>query len=216
MNHSNDVNPLTHPNIALLPTEARAVLAFWFDKQNDPFWFVANDAFDKKIDELFSETWQAAVKGECAHWRRVATQAINQADEDTEISMINLAGRLAEILVLDQFSRNLYRGQATAFSQDNMALILAQEAVHQPHFADLPMQWRKFMILPFMHSESALIHKRYFSLFEQLSDAETLDFEYQHLAIIENFGRYPHRNAALNRESTAAEIEFLQQPNSSF
>ena len=78
------------------------------------------------------------------------------------------------------------------------------------------MQWRKFMIIPFMHSESALIHERYLPLFRQLDDATTLDFEYRHKEIIDQFGRYPHRNEALGRKSTEDEKAFLQQPNSSF
>ncbi|WP_350563006.1 DUF924 family protein, partial [Psychrobacter sp. CAL346-MNA-CIBAN-0220] len=80
----------------------------------------------------------------------------------------------------------------------------------------LPMEWRKFTIMPFMHSESAVIHKRYLPLFEQLNDPTTLDFERRHKDIIDEFGRYPHRNEALGRESTAEEDAFLQQPNSSF
>ena len=199
-----------------LNADARAVLEFWFAKENEPYWFVADDSFDKKIREQFADIWQAAIQGECAHWRRGATQAINQADENTEISMINLAGRLAEIIVIDQFSRNLCRGQANAFEQDKMALVLAQEAIGQPCFETLPMSWRKFMIMPFMHSESASIHQQYIPLFQQLNDSLTLDFAYQHQAIIEKFGRYPHRNAALNRVSTKEEFAFLQQPNSSF
>ena len=123
---------------------------------------------------------------------------------------------MAEIIVLDQFSRNLYRGQTEAFAQDSMAVVLAQEAIWQPYFDTLPMQWRKFMIMPFMHSESAMIHKRYLPLFEQLHDSDTLDFEHRHKKIIDQFGRYPHRNDTLGRESTEAEKAFLQQPNSSF
>ena len=123
---------------------------------------------------------------------------------------------MAEIIVLDQFSRNLCRGQACAFDQDKMALVLAQEAICQSDFDTLPMPWRKFMIMPFMHSESAVIHQHYFPLFKQLNEPVTLDFAYHHLAIIKEFGRYPHRNEALNRVSTAAEIAFLQQPDSSF
>ena len=131
-------------------------------------------------------------------------------------SITALAGRLAEIIVLDQFSRNLCRGQASAFAQDGMALALAQEAIQQPYFDTLPMQWRRFIIIPFMHSESAMIHKRYLPLFEQLDDANTLDFEHRHKQIIDQFGRYPHRNEVLNRDSTEDEKNFLKQPNSSF
>lgn len=202
---------LTHIN-----ADAHAVLKFWFDKANEPYWFLADDKFDQTIADRFGEIWQAAKQGECSHWRRTEEHSDIDTYTSSDHLTTNLAGRLAEIIVLDQFSRNLCRKQASAFAQDNMALVLAQEAIHQPTFNDLPWQWRQFMIMPFMHSESAVIHERYLPLFEQLDDAETLDFEHRHQAIIEQFGRYPHRNTALNRESTAAGKEFLTQPNSSF
>ena len=97
-----------------------------------------------------------------------------------------------------------------------MALVLAQEAIEQPDFDTLPVQWRKFMMMPMMHSELLAIHEHYLPLFEQLNDPNTLDFEHQHLAIIERFGRYPHRNKILNRTSTDDEKVFLAQPKSSF
>lgn len=201
---------LTQLALPYLHPDTRAVLEFWFDKDNEPYWFLENADFDQQINDKFSEIWQAAKQGECASWRHT------EGALDINNSMVNLAGRLAEIIVLDQFSRNLCRRQAAAFAQDGMALVLAQEAIHQPSFSNLPGQWRKFMIIPFMHSESTVIHARYLSLFEQLEDPITLDFQHRHQAIIEKFGRYPQRNAALNRTSTAAEKTFLQQPNSSF
>lgn len=196
---------LTHLN-----SDARAVLDFWFDKNNEQYWFAQNDDFDKQIKEKFGNIWQSAKHGECVTWRLATSQT------DSNSSITALAGRLAEIIVLDQFSRNLCRGQADAFAQDGMALALAQEAIKQPQFDNLPMQWRRFIIMPFMHSESAMIHERYLPLFEQLNDANTLDFEHRHKEIIDRFGRYPHRNDVLDRESTDAEEAFLKQPNSSF
>ena len=207
--HSSQLDP---KNIHLehLDANARAVLEFWFDKDNEQYWFAQNDDFDTQIKDKFGDIWKAAKQGECVTWRSA------DAPTDSNSSITALAGRLAEIIVLDQFSRNLCREQACAFAQDGMALVLAQEAIQQPYFDTLPMQWRRFMIIPFMHSESALIHDRYLPLFKQLDDATTLDFENQHKDIIEKFGRYPHRNDILDRESTDAEEAFLQQPNSSF
>ena len=207
-----DLTQLDATNIDLktLHPNARAVLDFWFDKNNAQYWFAKNDDFDQKINDKFGKIWEAAKQGECASWRR------GQEQTGSDSSVINLAGRLAEIIVLDQFSRNLCRDQACAFAQDGMSVILAQEAIKQPHFNNLPMEWRRFTIMPFMHSESIKIHERYLPLFEQLNDAETLDFEHRHLDIIKQFGRYPHRNETLNRESTAEEKTFLQQPDSSF
>lgn len=207
-----DFDGLNQPVFDYLEADARAVLEFWFDKDNEPLWFVQNDDFDSKIQEQFGDIWQKACLGECANWRR--HEDIKASPE--ELALLNLAGRLAEILVLDQFSRNLNRNQAAAFTQDPVALVLAQEAVCQVGFDTLPMQWRKFMIMPMMHSESLVIHKNYLHLFEVLDDPETLDFEHRHAAILKKFGRYPHRNAALGRKSSEAELEFLQQPNSSF
>ena len=207
--HSSQLDP-KNIDLTYLDPDAHAVLDFWFDKNNEAYWFERNDRFDKKIQDKFGDIWHAAKQGECVTWR------IAESSLDGNSSITALAGRLAEIIVLDQFSRNLCRGQASAFAQDGMALALAQEAIQQPYFDTLPMQWRRFIIIPFMHSESAMIHKRYLPLFEQLDDANTLDFEHRHKQIIDQFGRYPHRNEVLNRDSTEDEKNFLKQPNSSF
>ncbi|WP_201536188.1 DUF924 family protein [Psychrobacter immobilis] len=206
------LSQLDSQNISLehLDPDACAVLAFWFDKDNEQYWFAKNDNFDQQINDKFGKIWQMARRGECVTWRNANTP------KDSNSSITSLAGRLAEIIVLDQFSRNLCRGQARAFAQDSMSVVLAQEAIQQPHFGALPVEWRKFIIMPFMHSESLMIHERYLPLFEQLNDAETLDFEQRHKDIIEQFGRYPHRNDTLDRESTDKEEAFLQEPNSSF
>lgn len=207
--HSSQLDP-KNIDLTYLDPDARAVLDFWFDKNNEAYWFEQNDRFDKQIQDKFGGIWEAAKQGECVTWR------IAESLLDGNSSITALAGRLAEIIVLDQFSRNLCRGQASAFAQDGMALALAQEAIQQPYFDTLPMQWRRFIIIPFMHSESAMIHQRYLPLFEQLDDANTLDFEHRHKQIIDQFGRYPHRNEVLNRDSTEDEKNFLKQPNSSF
>ncbi|GAF61218.1 LOW QUALITY PROTEIN: putative transmembrane protein [Psychrobacter sp. JCM 18903] len=191
-----------------LDANARTVLEFGSTKTMSNIGL--RKCFDKQIKDKFGDIWHAAKQGECVTWR------IANAPTDSNSSITALAGRLAEIIVLDQFSRNLCRGQAGAFAQDSMAIALAQEAIGQPHFDTLPTEWRKFIIMPFMHSESLMIHKRYLPLFEKLHDDNTLDFENRHKNIIEQFGRYPHRNDILDRESTDEEEAFLQQPNSSF
>ncbi|GAF53617.1 LOW QUALITY PROTEIN: putative transmembrane protein [Psychrobacter sp. JCM 18900] len=207
--HSSQLDP-KNIDLTYLDPDARAVLDFWFDKNNEAYWFEQNDRLISKYKIKFGDIWEAAKQGECVSWR------IAESSLDGNSSITALAGRLAEIIVLDQFSRNLCRGQASSFAQDGMALALAQEAIQQPYFDTLPMQWRRFIIIPFMHSESAMIHKRYLPLFEQLDDANTLDFEHRHKQIIDQFGRYPHRNEVLNRDSTEDEKNFLKQPNSSF
>lgn len=174
------------------------ILNFWFNPKQEPLWFKKSDEFDAKIRSQFAEVHRQATQAELWSWR-----------QDAE-------GRLAEIIVLDQFSRNLYRDQAQAFAHDAMALTLAQEAIHLKLDAELSPPQRSFLYMPFMHSESKLIHEFALKLFQRLGNPVNLDFEKKHKAIIDRFGRYPHRNEVLGRESTAEEREFLTQPNSSF
>ena len=181
-----------------LEAEAEKVLDFWFNEEHQPYWFEKNPQFDNQIKVQFAETLQAAKAGECAHWRET------------------VQGALAEIIVLDQFSRNLHRDSPQAFAQDGMALVLAQEIIKQEDFSSLNTAQKKFAIMPYMHSESKKIHQQGLPLFEALNDDYTLSFAVRHKEIIDKFGRYPHRNDVLDRETTPEEIEFLKQPNSSF
>ena len=120
--------------------------------------------------------------------------------------------RLAEIIVLDQFSRNVYRATKQAFAQD----ALAQELVASGQDRSLPGAQRVFAYMPTMHSESALVHTQAVALFTQLGIQDNLNFALRHRAIIERFGRYPHRNAILGRSSSAEVLVFLNEPGSSF
>ena len=174
------------------------VLAFWFDPKHQPLWFKQDDAFDQIIYEKFSDLHQQARQAELWSWRKT------------------IEGRLAEIIILDQFSRNLFRNTPNAFAQDAMALTLAQEAITLGLDQQLPQEQRAFLYMPFMHSESQQIHEYAVELFTDLGNPQNLEFEYQHKAIIDRFGRYPHRNTALGRTSTAEELQFLTQPNSHF
>ena len=174
------------------------ILDFWFAPENQQNWFSKSDAFDQTLEKRFKSTLLSAQKSELWNWRSSAE------------------GRLAEIIVLDQFSRNLYRESPLAFAQDALALALAQEAVSQGLDQQLRPDQRSFLYMPFMHSESPLIHQYALKLFEDLGNPMNLDFEKKHKVIIDRFGRYPHRNAVLGRVSTAEEAEFLTQPDSSF
>lgn len=174
------------------------VLDFWFAPEHTNFWFAKDQHFDDKIRGQFFQIHQQATQAELWSWRQSAE------------------GRLAEIIVLDQFSRNLYRDQAQAFAQDSMALALAQEAIGQQLDAQLSPEQRSFLYMPFMHSESKLIHEFALKLFQRLGNEINLSFEKKHKVIIDQFGRYPHRNAILGRQSTPEELEFLTQPNSHF
>jgi uncharacterized protein (DUF924 family) len=174
------------------------VLRFWFEEHGPEQWWAKDEHFDRLCRERFLDLHRQAALGELFDWRERA------------------AGRLAEVILLDQFSRNLFRATAQAFAYDGMALALAQEAVRIGADRELAPLRRKFLYMPYMHSESAKIHREAVRLFTALGEADTLDFELKHQRIIERFGRYPHRNAILGRESTPAEVAFLQQPGSSF
>ncbi|MDO6682646.1 MULTISPECIES: DUF924 family protein [unclassified Oceanobacter] len=174
------------------------VIDFWFEETEPTQWFAKNAAFDEQIRQQFAVVHQRACAGELWHWRREPH------------------GRLAEVIVLDQFSRNLFRDSPRAFAQDGMALVMAQEAVQQRADLELNTIQRNFLYMPFMHSESLRVHDEGGRLFAQNGIENTLLFERRHREIIERFGRYPHRNAVLGRESTEAESLFLQQPGSSF
>ncbi|MCX7544219.1 DUF924 family protein [Marinicella gelatinilytica] len=177
--------------------EAQQVLNFWYGVE-PAMWFKKDKAFDDAIRTQFFSIWQQAAAGELSAWRS------------------SIEGRLAEIIVLDQFSRNLLRNQGEAFAQDGMALILSQEALRHCDYLKLPQNQAKFLIMPFMHSESKAIQDQSVKLFEALGDASSLDYAKQHRDIIIRFGRYPHRNQVLGRVSTEEEKAFLKQPGSSF
>lgn len=182
----------------MIHPEAQAVLDFWFSGASEPFWFKKSADFDRELMEKFGETLARGHRGELADWRS------------------DMRGRLAEIIVLDQFSRNVYRDTPEAFSADGMALVLAQEAIKLPDFAELSERERHFLLMPYMHSESLAIHEEAVWLFGRYVNEFALDFERKHKVIIERFGRYPHRNAILGRVSSEAELVFLTEPNSSF
>jgi len=175
------------------------VLAFWFDECSPKQWFIKDSEFDATIRNRFGTTHEAAARCELLDWR---------ADPQ---------GRLAEIIVLDQFSRNIYRDDPRAFASDPAALVLAQEAVHAGARECLEDKQAPFLYMPFMHSESKLIHTIAIKLFrDDPACAGHVKFEEKHKAIIDRFGRYPHRNEILGRTSTPEELEFLKKPGSSF
>ena len=177
---------------------AESVLDFWFREATPRQWWAKSEEFDRLIESRFAAVLAAAARCELYAWRSTA------------------CGRLAEIIVLDQFSRNIHRDHPAAFACDGLALALAQEAVAAAADQELPEPQRAFLYMPYMHSESRLIHVQAVKLFSQPGMADNLAFELRHKAIIDRFGRYPHRNALLGRVSTPEEIAFLQTPGSSF
>ncbi len=194
------------------------VLAFWFGELNEDGtakpevaarWWKKDDAIDEAIRARFGETHASAARGELDGW--AATPR----------------GRVALVIVLDQFSRNLHRGSPDAFANDDKALALAREGVERGEHRTLPPLHAYFLVMPFMHAEDRDAQARCVELFRELADvapnealeesfANGVDFAERHRVIVDRFGRFPHRNDVLGRESTDEEREFLTQPGSSF
>ncbi len=173
------------------------IINFWFEEIPRKNWWIKNEEFDQELKDKFLALHQQAMLGELASWRKTPQ------------------GRLAEIIVLDQFSRNMFRDTAQAFASDPLALALSQMAIETGDDLKLSQLERQFLYMPFMHSESKLIHQQAERLFKQIPE-HGYDFEIKHKVIIDRYGRYPHRNEILNRQSTPEELDFLQQPGSSF
>ena len=182
----------------MTPTVAEDVLRFWFAELAPAQWWRVDPVLDETIRTRYGALHAQAAAAECFAWRATPR------------------GRLAEVIVLDQFSRNLFRGTARAFACDPLALGLAQEAVSAGADQLLAPALRAFLYMPYMHSESRQIHVLAEQLFSSAGLEDNFRAELQHKAIVDRFGRYPHRNRALGRESTDEERAFLQQPGSSF
>ena len=174
------------------------VLTFWFNELKPEQWFAKSAELDETIKTRFLSTLEKAAKLELYAWR------------------VSPHGRLAEIIVLDQFSRNIYRDSPRAFANDPVALALSQEAIHQRASEHLTTHQKAFLYMPFMHSESLCMQEKALELFSEKGLEENYQFAIAHKEIIERFGRFPHRNAILGRASTSEEVDFLKQPNSSF
>ena len=175
-----------------------SVLSFWFSEIPPSKWFEKSNDFDQLIAQRFGDLHKCAAVCELYAWRETPR------------------GRLAEIIVLDQFSRNIHRDHAMAFTCDPLALALAQAAISTGSDGVLSVKERSFLYMPFMHSESVAIHTLAMDLFDVPGLESSRDFERKHKEVIDRFGRFPHRNALLSRESTPQELEFLKLPGSSF
>jgi uncharacterized protein (DUF924 family) len=190
--------------------DANAVLDFWFGAPGSAehgsarrVWFQKDDAFDAEIRSRFGTLIERALRGELERW---------SADARSE---------LAQVIVLDQFTRNAFRGTPRAFAGDPRALAAASRMVGLRQDEELPSFMRGFVYLPYEHAEGLATQDEAMRLFARLAAADPtqqsmLDYAHRHREIIERFGRFPHRNAILGRQSTAEEIAFLQQPGSSF
>lgn len=177
---------------------ATEVIKFWFEEIQPRQRFAKDSSFDELIRTRFSSLHERAREGRLYTWREHPLDA------------------LAEIIILDQFSRNMFRDSAEAFAYDALALVLAQEAIRRKLDTELESGKKAFLYMPFMHSESAEIHEIALYLFGQPGLEDNFNYELKHKEIIDRFGRYPHRNEILGRESTPEELEFLSRPGSSF
>lgn len=175
-----------------------SILRFWFDESTPEQWFTKNANFDRMIERRFGALHAAAATGQLDGWAETAD------------------GALALILVLDQFSRNLFRDDPRAFAQDEKALALAKGAIAEGHDMAVAEDRRVFFYVPFEHSEALADQEVSLPYFEALSNPEYLRYAVAHRDIIARFGRFPHRNAVLGRKSTAEEEAFLLTPGSSF
>jgi len=179
-------------------TMPNLVLSFWFQDIQPAQWWKVDPAFDELIRRRFGLLHEQACRAELFGWRTTPE------------------GRLAEVIAIDQFARNIHRGAPQAFIADPLALALAQEAVAAGADFKLRDEQRAFFYMPYMHSESAAIHAVGEPLMKARAPRHTHEYELKHKAILDRFGRYPHRNAILGRASTAEELEFLKQHGSSF
>ena len=180
----------------------KELLRFWFEESDPELWFAKSDEFDRIIKERFLADYEAAARGGHDDWQDSGT------------------GCVALCLLLDQFPRNLFREDARAFATDARALVIARHAVDTKLDMEegVSRDMRKFLYLPFEHSEDLDDQRLCMKLMAERLDpiGEDLDWARKHFVIIERFGRFPHRNQALGRESTPEELEFLKGPDSSF
>ncbi len=170
-----------------------AVLDFWFDEIGEQGWWRHSDTTDAMIAERFGDV-RASAKG------KRAEAFLGSANE-----------ALAAVILFDQFSRNLFRGQAEAFATDGLARSIADGAIDRGYDKDMTAERRQFLYMPFMHSEDIGDQDRSLALFKSLDSDGALKYAYDHHELIERFGRFPHRNAALGRETAPEEKEAVEK-----
>ena len=182
----------------MLNDESAEVLAFWFGTLKAKQRFAKNSAVDERIRERFGDLHARLSRHVPDDW------------------LDNPEDLLAAVIVLDQFSRNLYRDDPRAYASDPIALNLTKLAMRRGYDELLGPDERQFLYMPLTHSEHSDDQDRAVELMEEIGNGEAADYARRHKSIIQRFGRFPHRNAVLNRKSTFDEVEFLKQPGSSF
>lgn len=185
--------------------KADDVLDFWFGREGEPGyggfreeWFRKDPAFDREVRDRFESLYEAAAAGDLESWREDARSC------------------LALVILLDQFPRNMFRGESRSYVTDKKAQEIAEYAVDHALDRELPEFQRKFFYMPFMHSENLSHQRRSVELFRGLGEGDAESYAVRHMEIVERFGRFPHRNDVLGRSTTPEEDEFLEEPGSSF
>ena len=178
--------------------EKDEILNFWFKECKPEQWFKKNEDFDQTIENRFSSAIENAIAGKLDSWEESET------------------GCLALIILLDQFTRNVFRDTPRAFAGDKRALALSQLCCNKDYLNNPDIHRRRFMLMPMMHSENIAVQDAALPLFKKYTSKKDYEYSEKHREIIANFGRFPHRNVILGRESTNEELEFLKQPGSSF
>lgn len=168
------------------------ILEFWFSDPVAALWFKSTDEFDADLKQRYELIWQQAADGLLDHWIETAQ------------------GALALVIILDQFPLNMFRGQAISYATEAKSREIANDAVAQGLDTDLTDTQKTFLYLPFMHSENLKDQQISIALFEAAGRADNAKYARHHYAVIERFGRFPHRNEALGRRSTAQEIAYLK------
>lgn len=179
--------------------KAEEILAFWLDEVGPEGWYEGGEALDARC-RRFEEDWERGVRGDFAQWT------------------VEPRGALALTILLDQFPRNMYRGTARAFATDGKALVIAKFALSKGFDQVMMPLKRRFLYLPFEHSENLNDQRRCVELFEKMKKDDPLGYDYalRHLKVIEKYGRFPHRNKILSRMNTPEEEEYLAQAGAGF
>ena len=192
-----------------MPSRAREVLDFWFGREGEPGygefrdeWFRKDPGFDARVTNQFADLYEEAAAGDLDDWREDARSC------------------LALVIVLDQFPRNMFRGDGRTHAADGVALESSKYALEHALDRELPAFQKMFLYMPFMHSENREDQRRSVELFQLLADEpgapDATSYAVGHREIVERFGRFPHRNGILDRETTPEEVEFLKTEGSSF
>ncbi len=171
---------------------AESIIDYWYSDTIKPAWFNSNADLDKQIRSEYESLWKAVLRGEYAHWRDSAE------------------GCLALTIVLDQFPLNMFRGEVKSFSTTGMAIKVARHAIEQGFDQQLPKEKRVFLYMPLMHSENMDDQALSVKMFEQAGLQDNLRFARHHHDLIKRFGRFPHRNKILQRESSPQEQQYLE------